>query len=153
MHLYTQTLINSREILLFKSIAPSFPEILLTQDEQELADRIRKINRLHLDMLLQPITTQLLRDQIAKCERKLVCFHCVHTVSANTTGLVIGKWVQITNLLRDEFGTVDRVEKISDNNKFIYIKDFLTGATFKRLPCHLRRLSMQDVTQLNTPLP
>ena len=134
-------------------MALSFPEMLSTQDEQELADTVTTLNQLHRALLLQSITTQRLRDQIAQCDRKLAWFHCIPIVSTNITVLVIREWVQINNLLRDEFGTVGRVVKISDNNKFIYIKGFSAGATFKRSPRHLRRLTMQDVTQLSTPLP
>ena len=129
-------------------MVPSLPANLSTQDEQELADTVTELNGLHRAMLLQSIKTQRLRNLVSHLERKFAWFHCTLFVSEQTTGLVIGEWVQITNSIRDEFRTVRRVEKISVNNTFIYIKGFSTGTTFKRSPRHLHRLPSQDAIQL-----
>ena len=134
-------------------MAPSFPTNLSIEDEQDLVDTITELKGAHRALLLQAIRTQRLRDIVTHLEQRLASFHCTAVVSGLTTDFVIGEWVQITNSLRDEFGTVGRVVKISVNKSFIYIQSYSTGATLKRSPRHLRRLPAQEVIQLIFPTP
>ena len=136
-----------------KSMATSLPTNLSTEEEQDLSDTLKELKEVHRALLLQAIQTQRLRNIIKHLERRVASFHCTAVVSGRTTGFIIGEWVQITNSLRDEFGTVGSVVKISVNNSFIYIKSYSTGAIFKRSPRHLRRLPSQEALQLIFPNP
>ena len=134
-------------------MATSLSTNLSTEGEQDVADTLTELKEVHRALLLQAIKTQRLRNIVKHLERRLALFHCIAVVSGHTTGFIIGEWVQNTNSLRDKFGTVGRVVKISVNNSFIYSKSYSTGATFKRSPRHLRRLPSQEALQLIFPNP
>ena len=134
-------------------MAPSLPTNLSTEEEQELEDTISELEGAHRALLLQAIRTQRLRNIVTHLEQRLATFPCTAVVSGLTTEFVIGEWVQITNFLRDEFGTVGRVVKISINKSFIYIQSYSTGATLKRSPRHLRWLPSHEALQLIYPTP
>ena len=129
------------------------PTTLSTEDEQDVVDTLTELKEVNRALLLQAIKTQRLRNIVKHLERRLASCNCTSVVSGHTTGYVIGEWVQITNSLRDEFGTVGRMVKISVNNSFIYIKGYSTGDTFKRSPRHLRRLPSREALQLIYPNP
>ena len=79
---------------------------LSTEEEQDVVDTLTELKEVNSALLLQEIKTQRLRNIVQHLERRLTSCNCTAVVSGHTTGYVIGEWVQITNSLRDEFGTV-----------------------------------------------
>ena len=108
----------------------------------------KELKRFKQVSIKNTLMTIRINEAIATCIRKFnSAIHPPNPLTSIPRWFLIGDWVQITNQLRDEYGTLRKVIKISKKLTFVYIKCVQTGDTFKRAPVNLQLMLLDDFTK------